>query len=149
MPAALQATAMEYLAAIAEGRASDASALVPPTLRGQLAPDEVLAAARPIRDYSAAVGHLDGATGTVVVEYTDSHRDRVVEGGKLGVEPIIEVLAEAAAESTALAVRGRTTVPERAGPPAPPRRDGGRGRAVERSSTRLEELLDHAPRDVS
>lgn len=68
--AALQATAMEYLTAIAEGRASDASALVPPTLRGQLAPDEVLAAARPIRDYSAAVGHLDGATGTVVVEYT-------------------------------------------------------------------------------
>ena len=34
----------------------------------------------------------------MVVDYIDSHRDRVVEGGKLGVEPIIEVLAEAGVE---------------------------------------------------
>lgn len=31
----------------------------------------------------------------MVVDYIDAHRDRVVEGRKLGVEPICEVLAEA------------------------------------------------------
>jgi putative transposase len=34
----------------------------------------------------------------VVVDYIDAHRDRVVEGRKLGVEPIIEVLSQAGVE---------------------------------------------------
>ena len=34
----------------------------------------------------------------MVVDYIDAHRDRVVEGRKLGVEPIIEVLREAGVE---------------------------------------------------
>jgi putative transposase len=46
----------------------------------------------------------------VVVDYIDTHRDRVVEGKELGVEPICEVLADAGvqiAPSTYYAARAR------------------------------------------
>ena len=47
----------------------------------------------------------------VVVDYIDAHRDRVVEGRKLGVEPICAVLREAGvqiAPSTYYATKNHT-----------------------------------------
>lgn len=83
--AALEAAAMDYLTAIAEGRASDASALVPPAVRGQVAPDAVLRDARPIRDLAVTVGHVDGDTGAVVAVYTV---------GGIAVERVLRAEAE-------------------------------------------------------
>jgi putative transposase len=47
----------------------------------------------------------------VVVDYIDTHRDRIVEGRELGVEPICAVLREAGvqiAPSTYYATKNRT-----------------------------------------
>jgi hypothetical protein len=69
--AALQAVGMDYLTAIAEGRAADATAMVPPGRLGEVAPDAVLADAAPIRDYSASiVGRVDDGAAVVLVKFT-------------------------------------------------------------------------------
>lgn len=54
----------------------------------------------------------------MVVAYIDAHRDRVVEGRKLGVEPICAVLKEAGvqiAPSTYYAAKNRVPSARRSG----------------------------------
>ena len=56
----------------------------------------------------------------VVVEYIDGHRDRVVEGSPLGVEPICRVLHDAGvpiAPSTYYAAKTRPPSAERSATP--------------------------------
>jgi hypothetical protein len=69
--AEVESVAMDYLTAIAEGRAADATAMVPPALRGEVAPDAVLAGAAAIHDYGATVvGSVEGDAALVLVDYT-------------------------------------------------------------------------------
>lgn len=66
----LRDVAMEYLTAIAEGRASDATAMVGAPVPGQPLPDAVLQSARRITDPQVRLVHIDGDAATVEVEYT-------------------------------------------------------------------------------
>lgn len=77
----LRALATDYLTAIAEGRAADATALVPlASSTGEIAPDAVLAAARPIGGIEVGAIAVDGETATVAV------RHRGVAPGRLVLE---------------------------------------------------------------
>lgn len=66
----VRATAMAYLTAIADGRASDATAMVAAPAPGQSVPDAVLQSARRITDPEVRLVHIDGDAATVEVEYT-------------------------------------------------------------------------------
>lgn len=68
--ASLRATAMEYLTAIAEGRASEATAMVAAPAPGQQMPDAVLQSATRITDPEVRLVHIDGDAATVEVEFT-------------------------------------------------------------------------------
>lgn len=65
----VRSLAADYLAAIAEGRADDATALAPSDARRPLAPPNVLAAARPIERTEVRLVHLEGDQGSVEVRY--------------------------------------------------------------------------------
>lgn len=65
----LRATALDYLTAIAEGRAELASEVVPLAGRGAVAPDAVLEAAERIEHVEVRVVHVDGDVGTAEVRY--------------------------------------------------------------------------------
>jgi hypothetical protein len=68
----LRSLAEDYLTAIAERRADDATALAPLTLRGRpavTAPAALLASARPIEQREVGVVHVDGDIGSVAVRY--------------------------------------------------------------------------------
>lgn len=65
----LRAVAMDYLAAIADGRASDASAMVA-VQPAALVPDAVLQSARRITEPEVRLVHIDGDAASVEVEYT-------------------------------------------------------------------------------
>lgn len=74
----LRSVAIDYLAAVAERRADDATALVP-LLRGAeaaaIASAELLAAARPIEQPDVRLVHIDGDVGTVEVRYRVGGRE--------------------------------------------------------------------------
>ena len=65
----LRGVALEYLTAIATGRAAAATELVPVHGRGRVAPDLVLESAEPIVDYSVQLVQVDGAAGSADVRY--------------------------------------------------------------------------------
>lgn len=65
----LRAAALDYLTAIADGRAELASEAVPLGGRGAAAPDAVLQAAGRIEAYEVRLVHVDGAVGTAEVRY--------------------------------------------------------------------------------
>ncbi|WP_347755939.1 hypothetical protein [Agrococcus sp. ProA11] len=65
----LRDVAMEYLTAIAEGRASDATAMLP-VQPAAMVPDAVLQSARRITDAGVRLVHIDGDAAAVEVEYT-------------------------------------------------------------------------------
>lgn len=64
----LRSVALEYLTAIASGRAGVASELVP-VQSGRVAPDAVLQSAQPITDYAVQLVQVDGADGSADVRY--------------------------------------------------------------------------------
>lgn len=66
---ALRSVAVEYLTAIATGRAGVATELVPPTGSGRVAPDAVLQSADPITDHTVQLVQVDGARGSADVRY--------------------------------------------------------------------------------
>ncbi len=75
----LRALATDYLTAIAEGRADDATAIVPlDGARAVAAPDAVLASARPTAEIETRQVHIDGDLATVSVEYRAAGRDRTL-----------------------------------------------------------------------
>lgn len=66
---ALRAAAMDYLTAIAQGRAADASAMVPlPTAADEI-PDALLQAAEGITEFETRLVRIDGDIGTVDVVF--------------------------------------------------------------------------------
>lgn len=65
----LRAVALDYLTAIAEGRAEVASEVVPLEGRGAVAPDAVLQAADRIDAYEVRLVSVDGDVGTAEVRY--------------------------------------------------------------------------------
>ncbi|WP_413318437.1 hypothetical protein AA0Z99_00480 [Agrococcus sp. 1P02AA] len=65
----LRGVALDYLTAIATGRAGVATALAPVTSRGRIAPDAVLASAEPITDFSVQLVEVAGASGSVDVRF--------------------------------------------------------------------------------
>lgn len=65
----LRAVALDYLTAIADGRAEVASEAVPLGGRGAAAPDAVLQAAGRIEAYEVRLVHVDGEVGTAEVRY--------------------------------------------------------------------------------
>lgn len=67
--ASLRATAMAYLTAIADGRASDATAMVAAPAPGKQVPDAVLQSAERITEPAVRLVHIDGDAATVEVEY--------------------------------------------------------------------------------
>lgn len=67
--ASLRAVATDYLTAIADGRAGDATALVPLTARAEALPDAVLQSARRIDEVEVLLVHIDGDAATVEVRY--------------------------------------------------------------------------------
>lgn len=79
----VRSLATDYLTAIAEGRADDATALAPSAARTPLAPAPVLAAARPIERTEVRLVHLDGDRGSVEVRYRVGGSDTF---GSLDVE---------------------------------------------------------------
>lgn len=84
--AALAAAAEAYLAAIAEGRAADANALVPAHGRAELLSDEVLGDADRVTEAEALDPHADGDRGWVSVRYVQ---------GYVGVERTLEAVRDA------------------------------------------------------
>lgn len=74
----LRAVAADYLAAVAERRADEATALVP-LMQGAeaaaIAPAELLAAARPIEQPDVRLVHIDGDVGTVEVRFRVGGRE--------------------------------------------------------------------------
>lgn len=65
----LRSVALEYLTAIASGRAGVATAMVPVEGGGRVAPDVVLQSADPITDYSVQLVQVDGTAGSADVRY--------------------------------------------------------------------------------
>ncbi len=65
----LRSVALEYLTAIASGRAGVATELVPVEGSGRVAPDVVLQSADPITDYSVQLVQVDGQVGSADIHY--------------------------------------------------------------------------------
>ncbi|WP_347755938.1 hypothetical protein [Agrococcus sp. ProA11] len=65
----LRSVALEYLTAIATGRAGVATEMVPVDGGGRVAPDAVLQSAEPITDYSVQLVQVDGTAGSADVRY--------------------------------------------------------------------------------
>lgn len=80
----LRSVALDYLTAIADGRAELASEAVPLDGRGAAAPDAVLQAAERIEDFEVRLVHVDGDVGTAEVRYrvggSDVHRTLQADG---------------------------------------------------------------------
>lgn len=76
--AGLEALALEYVTAIAEGRADDATALVPPSAPGgaPLLVDAVLATAQRIGEPAVGVVQIDGDSARVDVRFRSSSGER-------------------------------------------------------------------------
>jgi hypothetical protein len=66
----LRTVAADYLAAIADGRAAEATAMVPLPQRAEAAPDAVLQSAERIEDAAVRLVHIDGDAGLVEVAFT-------------------------------------------------------------------------------
>ncbi|SDR89479.1 hypothetical protein SAMN04489719_1065 [Agrococcus carbonis] len=66
----LRTVAADYLAAIAEGRAAEATAMVPLPQRAETATDAVLQSADRIEDAAVRLVHIDGDAGLVEVAFT-------------------------------------------------------------------------------
>lgn len=73
--ASLRAVAMEYLTAIAEGRAGDATEMVPLTGSDEGTVDAVLRSADPIDDLEVRLVQIDGDIGSVEVRFSAKGRD--------------------------------------------------------------------------
>lgn len=84
----LRTVALEYLNAIADGHADDATAMVPLAGAAQAAPDAVLQSADRIEDVEVRLVHIDGDIGSVEVRYTAEHTDiaRTLEAERLDSE---------------------------------------------------------------
>ncbi|WP_092916487.1 hypothetical protein [Agrococcus baldri] len=65
----LRSVALEYLTAIANGRAGVATGLAPVRGSGRVAPDAVLQSATPITDYTVQLVQVDGVSGSADVRY--------------------------------------------------------------------------------
>lgn len=65
----LRSVALEYLTAIASGRAGVATSMVPVRSGGRVAPDAVLQSADPITDYTVQLVQVDGTNGSADVRY--------------------------------------------------------------------------------
>ncbi|GEK79392.1 hypothetical protein ABA31_07430 [Agrococcus baldri] len=65
----LRTVALEYLTAIATGRAGVATQLAPVHGDGRVAPDAVLQSADPITDYAVQLVQVDGGSGSADVRY--------------------------------------------------------------------------------
>ena len=84
----LRTVALEYLTAIADGRADEATAMVPLPRNAEQAPDAVLQSADRIEDVEVRLVHIDGDIGSVEVRYTAQHDDiaRTLEAERVGGE---------------------------------------------------------------
>lgn len=82
----LRAVAIDYLTAIADGRAELASQVVPLEGRGAVAPDAVLQAADRIESYEVRLVHVDGDAGSAEVRYRigGSDVDRTLQAERDG-----------------------------------------------------------------
>ncbi len=83
----LRTVALDYLTAIADGRAELASETVPLDGRGVAAPDAVLQAAGRIEAYEVRLVHVDGDVGTAEVRYRVGGSDvyRTLQAEREGV----------------------------------------------------------------
>lgn len=95
----LRTAALDYLTAIADGRAELASTVVSLEGRGAVAPDAVLQAAERIESYEVRLVHVDGDAGSAEVRYrvgdSDVYRTLQAERGAGGWQ-LMTSLAEVA-----------------------------------------------------